>query len=84
MEGVIVGVGCSRCRRLARMTREALAQLGRDNIVLRTAGDLDEIVGFGPLLTPALIFGGTLLVSGRLPSQRHLTHLIRKELQRQE
>lgn len=83
MEAIVVGIGCGRCRRLTRMTREALAQLGRDNVVVRTADDLDEIVGFGPLLTPALIFGGALLVSGRLPSQRHLTRLIQGELQRQ-
>lgn len=83
MEAVVIGVGCRRCRRLARMTQEALAELGADDIVLRTVDDLDDMADLGPVLTPALVFGGALLVSGRLPSQRYLTRLIRDELRRQ-
>ena len=30
--------------------------------------DLDGIAGFGPVLTPALVMDGTVIVAGRIPS----------------
>ena len=81
MEAVIIGVGCRRCRRLAQMTQEVLAELGADDVPLKTVDGLHGSAEVGPVLTPALLLGGTVLVSGRLSSQRYLKRLIGERLQ---
>jgi hypothetical protein len=81
MEALIIGVGCRRCRALARMTREVLAELGAADVPLTTLESPEDFAGIDPILPPALVLGGTVLVSGRVPSQRYLRRLIRERLE---
>jgi len=81
MEAIVIGIGCRRCRKLKRMTEEALSELDAEHVALRTVDNLDGICEWGPVLLPALVLGGTLLVSGQVPSKRYLRRLIQERLQ---
>ncbi len=72
----ILGTGCPNCRRLTSQTEEAARNLGLD-YELEKVEDLDAIVGFGVMMTPALAVDGEVKVSGRVPSVSELQDLLR-------
>ena len=71
----ILGTGCPSCRRLTAQTEEAARNLGLD-YELEKVEDLDAIVGFGVMMTPALAVDGEVKVSGRVPSVPELESLL--------
>ena len=42
--------------------------------------DPDEILTYGPILTPALVVDGLLVLSGRVPTESALRELLGKHL----
>lgn len=81
LEAIVIGIGCPNCRRLTRMTQEVLQELGAVHVPVRLEDPLSEEGDWGVVLTPALVLGGKLLVTGRMPSQRHLRKLMREALE---
>ena len=72
----VLGQGCRACDRLAALTGEAVTELDLRNVEVRRVRDPEQIAVYGPLLTPALVIGDTLVVSGRVPSREKLAELI--------
>ncbi|MCX7598667.1 MAG: MTH895/ArsE family thioredoxin-like protein [Armatimonadetes bacterium] len=79
-EVLVLGTGCKRCEQLYQMVRESLQQMGRTDVGLRHVKDVDEIAGFGPVLTPALAIDGEVVLSGRLPTEATLRELLADRL----
>jgi small redox-active disulfide protein 2 len=71
----ILGTGCPKCRHLTAATEEAAKNLGLE-YELEKVEDIDSIVAFGVLRTPALAVDGTVKVSGRVPSVADLERLL--------
>ena len=71
----ILGTGCPNCRRLTAATEEAARKLGLD-YELEKVENIDSIVAFGVLRTPALAVDGTVKVSGRVPSAAEIEQLL--------
>ena len=71
----ILGTGCANCRRLTAATEEAANNLGLD-YELEKVEDIDSIVAFGVMRTPALAVDGAVKVSGRVPSVTELESLL--------
>ncbi|HSL83210.1 MAG TPA: thioredoxin family protein [Thermoanaerobaculia bacterium] len=71
----ILGTGCPNCRRLTAATEEAARNLGLD-YELEKVEDIDSIVAFGVLRTPALAVDGTVKLSGRVPSVADIERLL--------
>jgi small redox-active disulfide protein 2 len=63
----ILGSGCAKCNELAERTRAAATALGLE-YGMEKVSDLQEIMAFGVMRTPALVVDGTVKVAGRLPS----------------
>ena len=63
----ILGTGCAKCHKLADNTREAAAELGIDAAVEKVE-EIQQIISFGVMSTPALVVDGQVRVSGRVPS----------------
>ena len=63
------------------MTEEILRELGAEHVALRAVDSFDGVSGRRPVLLPALLLGGTLLVSGQVPPTRQRRRLIRERLQ---
>jgi len=71
----ILGTGCARCVKLAEATRDAATQLGVD-FELEKVQEIDRIVGFGVMVTPALVVDGQVKVAGRVPTVEELRKLL--------
>ena len=72
----ILGTGCPKCRLLAEAAETAAKELGID-YELEKVTDLNRIMGFGVMLTPALVVDGVVKVSGKVPSADEAKALLR-------
>lgn len=63
----ILGTGCAKCQKLAAVADDAAKALGL-SYELRKVTDLNEIMSFGVMRTPALVVDGTVKLSGKVPS----------------
>ena len=73
----ILGSGCAKCQRLEQLTREAAAELGID-AEFDHVREMDKIMAYPIMMTPALVIDEEVKVSGRIPTKeeisRWLTH----------
>ncbi len=74
----ILGTGCPKCRLLEEHARQAVQELGvRADIEKVT--DIDEIMRFGVMMTPALAINGSVKAAGRVLTKDQIAEFIRKE-----
>jgi small redox-active disulfide protein 2 len=71
----ILGTGCPKCRKLAEETEKAAKELGLE-YSLEKVTDIQEIMKFGVMMTPALAVDGTVKLSGKVPSIDEIKKLI--------
>lgn len=63
----ILGPGCKNCERMAELVEEVANDLNI-KYTLEKVEDINEIMGYGVVMTPALVVDGHVKVSGRVPS----------------
>jgi small redox-active disulfide protein 2 len=66
MNILVLGTGCHKCKTLAQVTEQAVAELGISAEIGKVT-DIKEIMALGVMMTPALSVNGTIKVSGRVP-----------------
>jgi small redox-active disulfide protein 2 len=71
----ILGTGCPKCRKLAELTREAASQLNLD-CTIEKIEDIQKIMTYGVMMTPALVVDGEVKVVGKVPSIEDIKALI--------
>ena len=67
----ILGTGCAKCNRLEQLTREAAAELGIaadfEHVI-----QMEQIMAYPIMTTPALVVDEQVKCSGRIPSKDEL------------
>ena len=76
MKVEILGSGCPKCIKLEAMVREIVAK-HNINVEVSHIYDINKIVEYGVMMTPALVVDGKVKVAGRLPSESELLNLIK-------
>jgi len=71
----VLGTGCTNCKNLERVTREAVDALGLDATIEKVE-DYVAIMGYGVMSTPALVVDEQVLVSGRVPKAAEVRELL--------
>lgn len=71
----ILGTGCRKCQKLTAQAEAAVQKLGLP-YQLEKVTDVNQILGFGVMMTPALAVDGTVKVAGRVPSVEELERLL--------
>ena len=71
----ILGTGCPRCRKLAENAEAAAKALGIEYELVKVT-DINEIMTFGVMMTPALAVDGDVKVVGRVPDVEGLKALL--------
>jgi small redox-active disulfide protein 2 len=71
----ILGTGCAKCRMLSDHAEEAARALGLE-YTLEKVTDINDIVAFGVMATPALVVDGQVKVAGRVPTADALKALL--------
>lgn len=74
MEIKVLGPGCTNCVTLDRIVHEVVADLGIE-ANFEKVEDYAEISGYGVMSTPALVIDGKVVLSGRVPTARHLKEI---------
>lgn len=63
----ILGTGCAKCRMLAEVAKEA-ADLLAIEYEIEKVTDINDIMSFGVMITPALVVDGEVKIAGKVPS----------------
>ena len=71
----ILGTGCAKCQKLAAVTEDAAKALGLSYAIEKVT-EIDRIVAFGVMNTPALVVDGQIKVAGKVPSFEDMKQLL--------
>lgn len=71
----VLGTGCAKCEKLKKNAEEAAAQLGVEAMVEKVT-DINVIVGFGVMSTPALAIDGEVKSVGKVLSPDEIKKLL--------
>ncbi len=63
----VLGPGCPKCKKLAENAEAAAKALGLD-CQLEKVTEINKILAFGVMMTPALVVDGQVKVAGKVPS----------------
>lgn len=72
----ILGTGCPKCKKLTENAEAAAKDIGLDYEVEKVA-DINDIMSFGVMMTPALAVDGELKVVGKVASVEEIKELIK-------
>lgn len=75
MNITILGTGCAKCRRTVEVVRAAVVQAGVD-ATIRKVEDVQEIMRFGVMVTPAVAVDGQVRMAGRVPTVDEVVSLL--------
>ena len=75
MEVKVLGSGCRKCKLLFAEAEKAIAQSGRVASLTKVE-EIQEIVGYGVVTTPALVIDGRVVSAGRIPSAAEIAGMI--------
>ncbi|GAH72079.1 unnamed protein product [marine sediment metagenome] len=71
----ILGTGCPKCKKLAANTEAAAKDLGIEYEIEKVT-DINEIMNFGVMMTPALAVDGQVKVVGKVPSAAEIKKML--------
>jgi len=71
----ILGTGCPKCKALTQNAEEAVKELGID-LKIEKVTDINEIMKFGVMVTPALAIDGQVKIVGKVASPQEIKKMI--------
>jgi small redox-active disulfide protein 2 len=75
MEIKVLGTGCAKCNTLEKSVKSALEELNLPTVVEKV-DDIQKIISYGVMMTPALVINGKVVVKGTVPSVKELRQII--------
>jgi len=74
----ILGTGCPKCKKLHELSEEAVKELGVSAEIIKVT-DINKIIDYGVMVTPALVVDGDVKVAGKIPSKEEITKWIEEK-----
>ncbi len=71
----ILGTGCPKCKKLAE-NADAAAKAAGIECTIEKVTDINEIMKFGVMMTPALAVDGQVKVVGKVPSPDEIRKML--------
>ncbi len=75
MEIKVLGTGCAKCKSLEKVTRKAVEELNLNATVTKVE-DIQKIMEYSVMRTPALVIDEKVVLSGQLPKVAEIKELI--------
>jgi len=72
----VLGTGCPKCKKLAENAEAAAKALGIEYTIEKVA-DINEIMKFGVMMTPALAVDGVVKVVGKVPDAEAIKAMLK-------
>ena len=74
----ILGTGCPKCKKLSELTQEVVQELGISADITKVT-NINAIIDYGVMVTPALIIDGDVKISGKIPSKKEITEWVEEK-----
>jgi small redox-active disulfide protein 2 len=71
----ILGTGCPKCRKLTEFAEQAARELGIEYELTKVT-DINDIIAFGVMSTPALVVDGKVALAGRTATPEEIKKLL--------
>jgi small redox-active disulfide protein 2 len=72
----VLGSGCAKCIKTAEVISKIAEELGVEIEVIKEA-DLETIMNYGVMSTPAVVIDEVLVHSGRIPTREEICRWLR-------
>ncbi len=72
----VLGTGCPKCKKLEENARAAVQALGL-NTEIQKVTDINDIMGFGVMVTPCLVVDGDVKSTGKVLSVEEIKGLLK-------
>ena len=72
----VLGTGCPKCQKLAANAKAAAEAVGIE-YTMEKVTDINEIMKFGVMMTPALAVDGVVKVVGKVPDPQDIQDLLK-------
>ncbi|TET09902.1 MAG: thioredoxin family protein [Candidatus Atribacteria bacterium] len=74
----ILGTGCPKCKKLNELVEEAINELGVLAEIIKIT-DINKIIDYGVMVTPALVIDGDVMVVGKISSKEEIIKWIEEK-----
>jgi small redox-active disulfide protein 2 len=71
----ILGTGCAKCNKLEELSKQAADEMGITYDISKVK-EINKIMEYGVMITPALVVNGVVKSAGKLPSLEEIKKLI--------
>ncbi len=71
----VLGTGCANCKNLEKATQIAVSEMGITAEIIKEE-DIQKIMAYGIMRTPALVIDEKVVLYGRVPSVKELKEII--------
>lgn len=71
----ILGTGCPKCQKLTEQTEQAAKELGLEYEIEKVT-DINDIMGYGIMMTPGLAVDGEVKAAGRIPNTEEIKNML--------
>lgn len=75
----VLGTGCAKCKSLEKVTRQAVEELSMDATVEKVE-DIQKIMEYAVMRTPALVIDEKVVLSGRLPKLSEMKEILNNNI----
>lgn len=74
----ILGSGCPNCLKLEDNAKKAVSELNLKDVRVEHVYDINKIVEYGVINTPAVVFDNEIKASGRIPDVEEIKNWLKK------
>jgi len=73
----ILGTGCPKCKKLAELAEQAVKESGIEAEIIKIT-EINEIMNYGVMITPALVIDGEVKSAGKIPSIEEIKNWLKE------
>lgn len=73
----ILGSGCPNCQKLEQNAEKAVEELGLGDVQVEHVYEIDKIVAYGVMGTPAIVIDEQVRASGRIPGVEEIKNWLK-------
>ena len=75
MEIKVLGPGCAKCKTAYNVVEKVIKENNAD-VTLTKVSDIEEMMSYNIMSTPAIVVDGLVKIKGRVPSESEIKELI--------
>jgi small redox-active disulfide protein 2 len=73
----VLGTGCSKCNKTKETIEKVLKETGLEAELVKVE-DIEKIMNYGVMVTPAVVVDGEVKITGKVPSEKEIRKWIGK------